>query len=213
LEMTELNDKDKRRRRRLTRKYEAHRAYHNRPYMVVVHDPFSPEITPTQARSCYQKLTTALPAQLFQRPIGEARRCFANVRGVVQRYGGSEVLGWLVSETATVGPNRNRLAKCEAIAHAVWQTPTGELVEVTPGHECHRFYFDADAPRTNCTIYFQDSLDIAQQWFSGESEVLRVQLVSATSDHRIDKGVIRYGIISQHMGVQVARSWSSWRQQ
>ena len=50
--------------------------------------------------------------------------CFLNVEGYVQKHGGASTLGWAIWQRANV--------LIEAEAHAVWKSPTGELIDVTP---------------------------------------------------------------------------------
>ena len=49
--------------------------------------------------------------------------CTASVRGHIKKHGGEMVLGWII----WVGP-----LLVEGEAHAVWRSPTGELIDITP---------------------------------------------------------------------------------
>lgn len=165
----------------------------NSLYMVAVHYPLpgSDGVTPSQARSCYDRLLNTQPASIDQQADGQRLRCFRNVEQQVGQYGGELVMGWIVAGRCP-GPNRNRLAGCEAVAHAVWRSPEGRLVELTPGHAKHDFFADPMAPKTPCTIYFVDSYDVAMRWHSHRPELLRVQLVAAGTDHVVDRGVLQF---------------------
>jgi hypothetical protein len=153
----------------------------NRLYMVAVHYPLpgSDGVTPSQARSCYDRLLNTQPASIDQQADGQRLRCFRNVEEHVRKCGGELVMGWIVA------------GRCP-VSHAVWRSPEGRLVEVTPGHAKHDFYADPMAPKTPCTIYFVDSYDVAMRWHSHSPELLRVQLVAAGTDHVVDRGVLQF---------------------
>lgn len=57
----------------------------------------------------------------------ELKRCFVNVERQVERAGGSMMTGWIFNEYE----NRH----IEGEAHAVWLSPTGKKLDITP----HRF--------------------------------------------------------------------------
>lgn len=52
------------------------------------------------------------------------QQCYANVRQMVLQFGGEPVWGWALKQL------NGRFA--EAIHHAVWKNPAGDLVDVTP---------------------------------------------------------------------------------
>jgi hypothetical protein len=182
-------------------------------YMVVVHHPLvgSGEVTPEQARSCYEHLSTSAPVRLEQQAVGQRSRCFTNVEKHVRRHGGESVMGWIVAGRCP-GPNRNRLAASEAIAHAVWRSPEGQLIELTPGHAQDEFFPDPSTPQAACTIYFVDSFDLAKRWHSRQPELLRVLWVAAGTDHVVDRGVLQFcpPLTGSPPWVQVGRSLSAW---
>src|SRR6516165_9247279 len=67
--------------------------------------------------------------------------CLGNVEAAVSQFGGEIVLGWHVAR------NREFLSLCH---HAVWKSPSGELVDITPddaliGRETIEFRFDNEA--------------------------------------------------------------------
>jgi hypothetical protein len=57
-------------------------------------------------------------------PSALARECFFNVRDQVAREGGESVLGWTIWEWPST--------LIEAEFHAVWRSPTGRLLDLTP---------------------------------------------------------------------------------
>lgn len=66
------------------------------------------------------------PQLVVNRPAEGARaqNCFFNVAEVCERHGGQIVTGWLIWTWPDV--------LTEAIHHAVWQSPAGRYVDVTP---------------------------------------------------------------------------------
>lgn len=54
----------------------------------------------------------------------EAGDCFKNVKKYVDNYGGSLIMGWGITI------RRNLYVECEA--HAVWQAPDGQIIDITP---------------------------------------------------------------------------------
>lgn len=50
--------------------------------------------------------------------------CFPNVERMVQEHGGQQVNGWAIWQWANI--------LVEAEAHSVWQSPKGELIDITP---------------------------------------------------------------------------------
>ena len=90
-----------------------------------------PEIVPTSADadilSFCQKLVPGaalvlVPIQPWHKAVpGE---CFHNVEMFVSEHGGNRILGWRPMRWANI--------MVEAEAHAVWQSPDGTLVDITP---------------------------------------------------------------------------------
>lgn len=66
------------------------------------------------------------PAYIASRPLPNApmRDCFVTVAQQVEHEGGDTVIGWAIWEWPKV--------LIEAEFHAVWRTPQGELVNITP---------------------------------------------------------------------------------
>lgn len=60
----------------------------------------------------------------------EYQNCFENAEKKVQEHGGKQILGWII----WIFPN----IMMEAEAHAVWQTPDGNLVDITPQRDGER---------------------------------------------------------------------------
>lgn len=50
--------------------------------------------------------------------------CFPNVQKMVREHGGQQVNGWAIWQWANI--------LVEAEAHSVWQSPEGELIDITP---------------------------------------------------------------------------------
>lgn len=52
------------------------------------------------------------------------RECFPNVERMVQKQGGQQINGWAIWQWANI--------LVETEAHSVWQSPEGELMDITP---------------------------------------------------------------------------------
>ena len=88
-------------------------------------------VTPAEVSHELENLCAALapcvePTYVVVRPIegASANECFPLVDAAVLRDGGSPILGWSLWEFPGVF--------VEAEFHAVWVSPTGDLVDVTP---------------------------------------------------------------------------------
>lgn len=57
-------------------------------------------------------------------PKSLVNECFQNVDTFVKEHGGQRVLGWSIWQRANV--------LIEAEAHAVWKSPSGNMVDITP---------------------------------------------------------------------------------
>lgn len=93
--------------------------------------PYVPMRTPTTITKPLVGLAANLapgstPLYLFVQPESGAQTnaCFHNVAAKVQQDGGAIVHGWLLWEWPNV--------LAEAEFHAVWQTPDGNLIDITP---------------------------------------------------------------------------------
>ncbi|MPM63387.1 hypothetical protein SDC9_110267 [bioreactor metagenome] len=64
------------------------------------------------------------------KPDCEEGDCFKNVKKYVARLGGLILVGWAITS------RKNLYLECEA--HAIWQSPDGENIDITPSNE----YFD-----------------------------------------------------------------------
>lgn len=77
-------------------------------------------------RLCALLVPNTAPVLVSIRPWGYALpgECFTNVERYAERYGGHRLLGWRLLRWANI------MVECEA--HAVWESPDGELLDVTP---------------------------------------------------------------------------------
>lgn len=66
----------------------------------------------------------AVSVPVVPSPEARQRECFYNVRDACEAFGGDIVFGWAI----WIWP----LVNIEAIHHAVWRRPDGEVVDVTP---------------------------------------------------------------------------------
>lgn len=58
---------------------------------------------------------------------GLMNECFPNVQRMVREHGGQQVNGWAVWQWANISVTLE--------AHAIWESPEGKLVDITP-HDC-----------------------------------------------------------------------------
>ncbi len=84
------------------------------------------EITPS-IRELAKELGTGEPVWVSVKPFAYAQpgRCYPNVAAYVEAFGGEAREGWLVWED-----DCGRWLK--AIHHAVWRSPDGRLLDITP---------------------------------------------------------------------------------
>lgn len=81
---------------------------------------------------CSRAVPGLMPEYVFVEPAGwcRPRECFPNVGRMVREHGGRQVNGWAVWQWANI--------MVEAEAHAVWETPEGKLVDITPHDNAER---------------------------------------------------------------------------
>lgn len=89
------------------------------------------EIFPISANAeilafCQQLVPEAEPILVPIYLLSESREneCFDNVERYIQKYGGERILGWQLMRWANI--------MIEAQAHAIWRSPTGELLDISP---------------------------------------------------------------------------------
>lgn len=85
-------------------------------------------ITPAIKELCEKQVGKVAPVYLpvIPKPWCLELECFNNVYQTVRRLGGKPVYGWTVWQWANL--------YVELEAHSIWETPEGELIDVTP-HE------------------------------------------------------------------------------
>lgn len=91
---------------------------------------------------CAQTVQCEPPAPVRTQPMeGEAQRdCFLTVEKQVARLGGERVIGWAIWEVPGVF--------VEAEFHAVWRSPEGEMLDITPRpHPLSHIVFARDSNR------------------------------------------------------------------
>lgn len=87
------------------------------------------KITDKVMELCNRTVSGAVPVYVPVEAAGwsQPHECFPNVRRMVQEQGGRQVNGWAVWQWANI------VVTLEA--HAVWESPEGKLVDITP-HDC-----------------------------------------------------------------------------
>lgn len=95
---------------------------------------------------------------------GESFKCFANVAEQIHQHGGAAVVGWALQKGAPDIGHRNRLARHWIDAHCIWQSPDGELLDVTPGYDNALFVANPWGLITNMSCFFLDhSITVAYE--------------------------------------------------
>lgn len=89
------------------------------------------ETTPSQITAAITELCESItllskPEYISVHPESWARssECFLNVNQMINRHQGKCINGWVVWQWANI--------LIEAEAHAVWQSPHGDLIDITP---------------------------------------------------------------------------------
>jgi hypothetical protein len=90
----------------------------------------------------------AKPVRHSPETWAEDRRCWANVAKKVVLSGGSAVGGFLLTAPITPG-----LEAIKLVAHCVWESPDGELIDVTP-HGLEEVSFFADPAATTIPVAY-----------------------------------------------------------
>jgi hypothetical protein len=99
------------------------------------------EITP-HIRSAFLSHAGNPPQYIPVRPAPHARvlECFLNIARHAERHGGQAVSGWM----AWTDPHARYLY---LVAHSVWQTPGGDLLDITPQRDGETSVLFAPDPR------------------------------------------------------------------
>ncbi|MEG2419999.1 MAG: SEC-C metal-binding domain-containing protein [Oscillospiraceae bacterium] len=84
------------------------------------------ELTDQIKSFCSEILTDVQPIYIPIQPIenGQYGECYKNVQNAINAMGGKRILGWNIWWWANI--------LLEAEAHAIWENPNGEYVDVTP---------------------------------------------------------------------------------
>ena len=132
-------------------------------------------ITKKVRRFCEQLAPSQIPVYIPVRPEAQAveLECYGNVLEKVRTSGGECVYGWEISEVPQIF--------LEAQFHAVWRSPDGELVDVTPPQiEAQRVLFLPDPGR----VY--EGVKVANQRFAIGNAAL-AERYWKLSDHLIER--------------------------
>ena len=101
--------------------------------MLYMNDREKRNITPqtlTEGFTCFCKdngIKDLLYVSRQPKPDCEEGDCFKNVKKYVAQYGGSILVGWAITS------RKNLYVEFEA--HAIWQTPDGEKIDITQNRE------------------------------------------------------------------------------
>ena len=83
-------------------------------------------ITPAIKALCNDLVINSIPVkvQVIPDSIALPQECFLNVQKIIRNKGGLCINGWIIWQWANI--------LIEAEAHAIWQNPEGNLIDVTP---------------------------------------------------------------------------------
>lgn len=86
----------------------------------------TPRVITPQIRELCQSISKYEPliVPVVADPRSLINECFQNVGTYVKEHGGQRILGWSIWQRSNV--------LIEAEAHAVWKSPTGDIVDITP---------------------------------------------------------------------------------
>ena len=91
---------------------------------------------PAELRNQLNVLTTnpvvEVPVRKQGVLAGEANRCYWNANVAAQTFGGEAIYGWSIND---FGDHHGCLT---LVGHAVWKTPDGKLVDITPNFDSKR---------------------------------------------------------------------------
>lgn len=112
-------------------------------------------------------------------PTAKERQCVGSVDEVVAAHGGTRVMGWKIWEC------RYWL---KAVYHAVWRTPEGELVDVTPEPSEVETLFVVD-DRERPSVYVPPHIDAKKAAFKKVVMSLsKLETIQTRINERINKG-------------------------
>lgn len=130
------------------------------------------------------------------RPEGQMLQCFLNVPEKVGRDGGAMVSGWEISQLPMI--------YLEARFHAVWKSPAGQFVDVTPEElgqtrilflpDVHRKYAGREVPRRRFSLA-KDTALVERYWSLSDESIALMQSV-ALGGIRDDDPAFRAHIVS-----------------
>lgn len=140
-------------------------------YMVVTQDLNTGRVSPEQAREAYHLLVTKTWIEPVYRPAGRFQQCYLNVDRVIDKHGGTKVLGWVVDlNSGAAARCRNKFAHVNLEGHAIWKTSEGQYVDVTANPESRAYRLiphEAVCDYFNGGITFFDTFLLASTWNVG----------------------------------------------
>jgi len=121
---------------------------------------------------------------------GKKYNCHMNVRTLTERYGGKEVLGYMVQSY------RNK--DLRLWSHSVWNTPENKLVDVTKKTK-------------NQNTLRPDKSDVDNQWFIPITEISTRSIVlkDLTIPKRFDRFGYKSNFINGDLGVYNKMKWNN----
>lgn len=95
--------------------------------MTKIREPLTPIIDSNTVKLISDKIASSfLPEYIDVSPVRNApvQECFDIVQNHIKKNGGKRILGWVIWELPSYF--------IEAEFHAVWESPTGEIKDITP---------------------------------------------------------------------------------
>ncbi len=110
--------------------------------------------------------------------------CFKNVKKYVAGYGGTALVGWGITS------RRNLYLDCEA--HAVWQNPDKQIIDITPNSEdCSQTLFsyqkDMEAKRTPSRFIPYTQSPLVKEYIELRNEFERIRCTAVGDTMEIPK--------------------------
>jgi hypothetical protein len=138
------------------------------------------QITDKIMELCNQVVPGAIPVFIEVVPHDYAiiNECFNNVDEMVRRNGGEKVNGWSVWQWANI--------MVEVEAHAIWRSPSGRLIDITPHINQEKQILFLPDERLAFNGYSIDSIRMPLTDSPLIAELIQIKkwLFSVTSNHR-----------------------------
>lgn len=124
------------------------------------------------------------------RPVG---RCYDNVAEHVEKHGGRSVLGWSLLADGLTGKHQHCLAGFSLTYHSVWESDSGELIDITNGRFKTCMFIPHNVCRAAQSIDFLDEPSVDPHFLTSYLRPSQVWLIASGTGEYFDLGVTRRG--------------------